>query len=259
MKKRTIAAALASTAALCAIWECLSRAIGSSLILPSAVDVFRDSALLFLERAFLGDVAATFARGIIAFAASFFLSVLLGALSGTRPLFSAALAPWMSVIKSTPVVSFILITILWFGSDIMPIFVAVLMTLPVMTEACAQGARACDQKLLEMARVYGMGRRRVFFGIRVPSAMPYVLAGSGASLGLTWKVVVAGEILGFPTSGLGSAMQTAKVHLEITRVFSLTLVAIALSAATEISFRLITRAASRHALAEARVEGRTHA
>ena len=255
MNKRTLAAILASSAVLFGAWECLARAIGSPLLLPAASSVLRDSARLFFERAFLADVAYTFARGLVAFAASFALSAALGALSGTRPLFSAALAPWMSVIKSTPVVSFILIAILWFGSDIMPIFVAVLMTLPVMTEAFAQGARSCDPKLLVMARVYAIPRRKAFLAIRVPSAMPYVLAGAGASLGLTWKVVVAGEILGFPRSGLGSAMQTAKVHLETTRVFSLTLVAIALSVITELAFRAVARAASRHVIPETRREG----
>lgn len=255
MKKSTLAAILASSAVLFGAWELLARAIASPLILPAASSVLRDSGRLFLEQAFLADVAYTFARGLAAFAVSFALSAALGALAGTRPLFSAALSPWMSVIKSTPVVSFILIAILWFGSDIMPIFVAVLMTLPVMTEACAQGARSCDPRLLEMARVFAIPRRKVLFAIRIPSAMPYVLAGAGASLGLTWKVVVAGEILGFPRSGLGSAMQTAKVHLETTRVFSLTLVAIALSVITELSFRAIARAASRRAIPETRRKG----
>ncbi len=246
MKKRSLFAAFASTFILCLIWELLSRKVSSSLILPSIADVLTDSAKLFTDPGFLGDLMVTFMRGIVAFFISFALSCVLGILSGLFPLFSAALSPWMAVIKSTPVVSFILIAILWFGSGIVPVFVAVLMTLPVMTEAASKGVSAADGKLLEMSRVYRMSRFSVLRNIRIPSAMPFILAGAGASFGLTWKVVVAGEILGFPKSGLGSAMQTAKVHLETPRVFSLTIVAILISAITEALFINLAKAASRH-------------
>jgi NitT/TauT family transport system permease protein len=155
--------------------------------------------------------------------------------------FSAILKPWMTVIKSTPVVSFILIALLWFGSSSVPVFVAILMTLPVMTEATAHGVRSSDPKLLEMARVYRMPEKDILAHIRLPSALPFLFSGAGASLGLTWKVVVAGEILSSPKYGIGSSMQTAKVHLETTRVFSLTLAAIALSIITELAFDALVR------------------
>jgi NitT/TauT family transport system permease protein len=237
---------MASTVLLCALWEILSRKAASPLILPSIPDVMRDLLNLCASPQFPRDALATFARGLIAFGVSFALSLFLGVLSGVFPLFAAVLMPWMSVIKSTPVVAFILIAILWFGSGIVPIFVAVLMTLPVMAEATTQGVRAADTRLLEMAHVYRMSRGSILMNIRIPSAMPFILAGAAASFGLTWKVVIAGEILGFPESGLGSAMQTAKVHLETPRVFSLTIVAILMSVVTEILLRRLARVASRH-------------
>lgn len=235
-----------STVILCALWEFLSSKVDSPLILPSIRDVLRDFASLVESPHFPRDSLATFMRGLAAFFVSFALSIALGVLSGVFPLFTAILTPWMSVIKSVPVVAFILITILWFGSGIVPVFVAVIMTLPVMAEATAQGVRAADKKLLEMARSYRMSRRSILMNIRIPSAMPFILAGAASSFGLTWKVVIAGEILSFPESGLGSAMQTAKVHLETPRVFSLTIVAILMSVVTEILLRRLARFSSRH-------------
>jgi len=246
MTKRNLLAVMVSTVILCALWEILSLKASSPLILPSIPDVMRDLLKLGVDPHFLRDALATFTRGLIAFGVSFALSLCLGALSGVFPLFASFLMPWMSVIKSTPVVAFILIAILWFGSGIVPVFVAVLMTLPVMAEATAQGVRSVDKKLLEMARVYRMSCPSILMNIRIPSAMPFILAGAAASFGLTWKVVIAGEILGFPESGLGSAMQTAKVHLETPRVFSLTIVAILMSVLTELMLRRLARLASRH-------------
>lgn len=247
MNRKTFLIGLASAAVLALAWALAAHVVAAPFILPGPAAVLRDCVSLALTPDFWRMFGATLWRGLSAFSVSLALSSALGFASGVRPGFSAALRPWMTVIKSTPVVSFILIAILWFGSSIVPVFVAVLMTVPVMTEAIAQGVRSADPKLLLMARCYRFGKWKTVMQVRIPSAMPYFLGGAGASLGLTWKVVVAGEILSVPRAGLGTAMQTAKVQLETARVFSLTAAAILLSVATEFAFDRFVCASRRHA------------
>lgn len=234
-RKRFLIGTVSGVVLIC-VWYIASLLMASPFILPNPFSVFSDCIALIRNPGFKVMLAATCSRGILAFGISLFCSLVLGFAGGISPSFSAALRPWMTTIKATPVVSFILIALLWFGSSKVPVFVAVLMTLPIMTEAIAQGVRSSNRKLLEMAHVYHFSKKDVFLHIHVPSALPFFLGGAGASLGLTWKVVVAGEILSSPRLGIGSAMQTAKVHLETPRVFSLTITAIALSIATEILF-----------------------
>jgi len=252
MNRKNLIAGLISIVVLLSLWEILSRVFGSDFILPSPVTVFVDCALLVREPGFPATIGATCLRGLLAFAISLVLAIPLGFAAGAWPVVNYIMKPWMSVIKSTPVVAFILIAILWLGSSTVPIFVSVLMTLPVMTEAVTAGVRSSDPKLLEMARVYRFGLLDRVLHIQLPSALPYFLGGAGTSLGLTWKVVVAGEILGLPRLGIGSAMQTAKVHLETPRVFSLTIAAIALSVATDLAFGSLVRASRRHSQIEER-------
>jgi len=52
-------------------------------------------------------------------------------------------------------------------------------------------------------------------------------------LGLTWKVVIAGEVLAQPLHGIGTGMFQAKLYLETGEVFAWTVCAIVLSAVTE--------------------------
>jgi NitT/TauT family transport system permease protein len=249
MKRKGLWIGLISTFFLILAWELSSCLVGSDFILPGPIPVFADGAKLFFDPSFRVILAATCLRGVLAFLISLAVSFALGVYSGISDGFASVLRPWMTAVKATPVVSFILIALLWFGSSRVPVFVAVLMTLPVMTEAIAQGVRETDKKLLEMARVYRLGAWEKLMHVRLPSAMPYFLAGAGSSLGLTWKVVVAGEILSFPKYGIGTAMQTAKVHLETSRVFSLTIAAIALSLATEYAFNALVSLSKRHSSA----------
>lgn len=241
MNDRRVLPALVSTAVLLALWTLVSAAVGSTFILPPPWSVARDLWNLTASTSFYPQMVATFGRGILAFLLSAFLSALLGCASGVSVRADSALRPWLSMIKSTPVVSIILIALLWFGSSFVPVFVSILMTLPVMTESLSRGIRETDPKLLEMAKIYRFSRRVTLTRIQIPAAIPFFLAGAGSALGLTWKVVVAGEILGLPRTGIGTAIQTARVQLESARVLSLTVMAILLSVVSERLFILIAK------------------
>lgn len=242
MKLSGVSIAAISCGALILVWAAAAALLAAPFILPGPAAVFQDVLRLITRVEFQKEIIATFYRGFLAFTISLGLSLILGTASGVSGRAEAALKPWLSVIKSTPVVSIILIALLWFGSSIVPIFVSILMTLPVMTEALAKGIRETDPKLLEMARIYRFKRRSILVHVQLGTAVPFLLAGAGSALGLTWKVVVAGEILGLPRHGLGTAIQTARVQLESVRVFSLTVTAIALSVISEFVFsRLASR------------------
>lgn len=232
MKRLTFFGSI-STIILFLLWHLAAKVIDSSFIIPNPQTVFIDLWALITSIDFFPMLYTTFARGIISFLVSAFFSFIIGIPAGLSPSFEAATRPWMAVIRATPVVSLILIALFWFGSSLVPIFVSILMTMPIMTESIMQGIKNTDENLLVMARVYRFSFKNLLLHIRIPSLIPYFIGGAGASLGLTWKVVVAGEILAFPRNGIGTAMQTARVHLETGRVFSLTIIAVILCLITE--------------------------
>ncbi len=242
MINRRVLPALLSTAVLLVLWALTSVAVGSPFILPPPWKVAQDLMSLMGSPHFYSQMLATFGRGILAFLLSAILSAILGCAAGVSERAESALTPWLTTVKSTPVVSIILIALLWFGSSFVPVFVSILMTLPIMTESISRGIREADPKLLEMARIYRLSRKVTLTRIQIPSAVPFFLSGAGSALGLTWKVVVAGEILGLPRTGIGTAIQTARVQLESARVLSLTLMAILLSVASERLFVFLARA-----------------
>ena len=63
--------------------------------------------------------------------------------------------------------------------------------------------------------------------------LPYFFSGGLSAFGLSWKVVVAAEILCLPKQAVGSALQTAKVHIETVDVFAITMSIILISFALE--------------------------
>lgn len=241
MNRMVTLSTLVSTIVLLCFWHLAAVLVDSPLIVPYPAQVLFDIRNLAGETGFLSMLLATVMRGLTAFSLAVGIAFLVGIPAGLSWRFEAALRPWMAVIRATPVVSLILLAIFWFGSSFVPIFVSILMTMPVMTESILRGIRNTDSELLVMSRVYRFTPLQRLRYIRIPSLLPYFFSGAGSSLGLTWKVVIAGEILAFPRNGIGTAMQSAKVHLETGRVFSLTIIAVLLCLLTEKLFALITR------------------
>jgi len=97
----------------------------------------------------------------------------------------------------------------------------------------AEGVRAADARLVEMSSLFRVPSREVFLKLRLPAAAPHLIAGAKNALGLTWKVVVAGEILSQPRAALGTGMQESRVLLESAGVFAWAVAAIALCGLTE--------------------------
>ncbi|HAH61808.1 MAG TPA: hypothetical protein DCL73_06900 [Treponema sp.] len=232
---------------LFAVWEAAARAVNSPLILPFPGEVFRAFLLMCREAAFWQHVGATFVRCIVSFAFSVVLGTIVGVLCGVSPFLKNFFSLPVEIIRATPVVSFILLALFWFTSSQVPVFVSVLMTLPVVTTATAQGFAKKDKNLEAMARVYSFTKLQTFRWITLPSVMPFFLSGAVSAFGLTWKVVAAGEVLSLPAKGVGTVMQTAQVHLETADVAAVTFVIVALSFGLEKLFAFIVAKSTKRA------------
>lgn len=139
------------------------------------------------------------------------------------------LSPAIRVIRATPVVSFILLVLLWVGRNTVPAVIAGLMVLPVIWGGTVQGLEQTDAKLLELARAYRFSRWKVLRLIYLPSLRPAFLTALTTSMGLAWKSGVAAEVLCLPPLAMGTHIQNAKLYLEVPDLFAWTGTAILLS------------------------------
>jgi NitT/TauT family transport system permease protein len=115
------------------------------------------------------------------------------------------------------------------------------MIFPVMSANTLLGMRSVDKKLLEMTRAFGFTRKETIRELYLPSMVPFILGGIKSSLALSWKVVVASEVLVQPFRSLGAGMQRAKTQLETTELFAWTAGTVAAAALSEFIFTLILK------------------
>lgn len=224
---------IAGTIAIIAAWHLGSTIVGSSLILPGPSEVLRTTLSLLGERAFWHSVLGTFRRVALAFALTMAAGSVAGTIAALSTDFDRFLSPLLSVIRATPVLALILLAMFWLPSDSVPIFSSFLMAFPVAFTSVKTGIASADKELLEMAALFRVPWKRQILNLRLPAASMHFLSAMKNSLGLCWKVVVAGEVLAQPLRGLGTAMQDARLSLETPMVFSWALVTVLLCGASE--------------------------
>ncbi len=240
-KAHTLLAYILSLVVILVLWIVVSRIINAPLILPTPASVFSSATNLIKTQAFWRAFAHTFLRVIISFVITVLVGTIIGLACGfssfTRDFFELPLA----IVRATPVVAFILVALFWFKSGTVPVFVCVLMTLPIMTTSVANGFTKSDEKLLAMAKVFKFTRGQIFRYIQLPSIIPFFLNGMVSCFGLSWKVVAAGEVLSLPKYAAGTMLQKAQVHLETSTVMALAILLVLVSFILEQLFMLAVK------------------
>lgn len=144
------------------IWQAVHLIIGRDIYVPSPLSVFiRLSELVFLKSFWLSVLYS-----IYRVVAGILLSIVIGAITAVFSAISAfvlnLIHPLMTAIKSTPVLSFIIIALIWFSSGNVPVFICFLMCYPVIWTNLVTGIKGVDKKLLEMSKVYKVKKTVVF-------------------------------------------------------------------------------------------------
>ncbi len=234
-------ARIAGVTLILALWALVSRLIDASIILPGPIETIARLWKAMVGVDFYRHLAATLVRATVGFLLAFFLGSGWGLLSGARRLAGAVLDPTLILIRATPVIAVILLALIWFRSSIAPVFVTVLMVLPVVVENVAAGTRAASGELREMAEIFRVSRRRQIRELVLPALRPYLFASAHSGLGMAFKVTVAAEVLVQPGWALGGSMQEARFYLDTPLILALTLAVIGMSALAELALRGLER------------------
>ena len=213
-------------------WVLLSWRYGA-YVLPSPLAVARG----FVDIVATGEIwrhtLASLGRILVGFGGAVVVALLAGLASFLSRTARGVIHDFLSVLNSTSVFVWIVISIIWFGlSNWAPIFTTFMITLPVVASNIVEGVAAVDRRLLEMGDVYHLSGRRKFTAIVVPSTLPYLVAGMKVGFGLALKVSVVAEIFGV-TSGIGYVMNYSREILATQMVFVWALVMILVMTATD--------------------------
>jgi NitT/TauT family transport system permease protein len=211
--------ALGLAAVVLVIWEAAVRLFNIPQFVipaPSAIAV-----ALFEQRVALASASKATAIEVLF---GFVLAALVGivvALAIVRfERFGKALYPLVVLFQTVPKVALAPIFILWFGYDLAPkiVLIVVIAFFPVAIDMLA-GLQSVEPSFVALMRSVGASRGEILRRVRIPHSLPHLMA--GLKVAITFSVIgaIVGEFAG-ASAGLGYVIQFASTQLETPLVFA---------------------------------------
>ncbi len=221
------------------VWWLASALVGMPLILPSPLDVLIKLGSMALTATFWKVMLTSSVRVLIGITLSFVGGFLLAILCHRVKFCYDLMLPLISVIKTTPVSSFILIALVFINRDLIPGSIAALMVLPVVFANTLQGLSSPSAAILETAKAYKLSFANRIRCIWIPALRPFLVSAAGACAGLAIKAGIAAEVLICPEVSVGKYMYLSKQNLEYVELFAWTVAIVIFSFLVDLAFKLV--------------------
>jgi ABC-type nitrate/sulfonate/bicarbonate transport system permease component len=209
---------LVSVLAIAVAWELYGNAINPVLLSSP-------TAIIGATFEMIGDGTLTKAmsESFVVLGAGSLIGVtaglVIGLAAGRSQVFGTLIELPLNALYATPSVALIPVIVVWFGfgPTAKTVVVILFVLFPVLINTM-RGVQEVDRDLVEVARSFCSGERRMWFDLILPSALPYVVTGLRLAIGRALIGVIVAEFF-TAFSGLGYLIVTNANSFQTDRTF----------------------------------------
>ena len=221
------------------IWQFISYLTGLELIIASPVKVFISFFSLLKTQLFYKCMINSFVKIILGFMIAFVTGIIFATAAHQFQFIKEFLSPLIYLTKALPVVSFIILLLIWAGSKNLSVLISFIVVFPMIYIGTLEGFNNLDVKLLEMSKVFRMGWLKKARYIYAPEIFPYIISNCKIALGMCWKAGISAEVIGLPSKSIGEQMYLSKLYLMTDDLLAWSIAIIIVSVIFEKLFLII--------------------
>lgn len=193
------------------LWQLFSFLPGVTL--PGPIQVVQDTWILIwwpfyrkseTDVGLFWQILASLQRVAIGYFFAAVVGIGLGILVGTNKMMSKALDPIFQLLRTVPPLAWVPIALAALQKNepaaLFVIFITAIWPILINT---AVGVRQIPQDYNNVAKVLQLNKKKYFFKILIPSALPYIFTGLRIAIGLAWLAIIAAEIVMSGVAGIG--------------------------------------------------------
>lgn len=201
------------------IWELATRfGLIDPIFLPSPSAVFERAVRTFENGALVANVLASTRRVMVGFLMSVVVSIPLGLVLGTSRRACAVFDPIISLLRPLPSMSWIPLSLLWFGiTETQKYSIVFMGTIAPALLYVIDATRNVDNVLILAARNMGASRIQVMWHVILPASLSQIIIGFKIILGLAWTCVISAELIA-AKEGLGFMIMNGKEFFQTDTV-----------------------------------------
>lgn len=204
-------------------WELIVRLLGiAPYILPKPSDI-----LLAAQQNWSNlthSVWTTVVEALIGFVLSVVLGISFAVLLALSKLIEKSVYPYAIILQTIPIVAIAPIIVIWFGAGLNAIVIIAFLIsfFPILSNTLI-GLNSTDQNMKNLFYLYNATKLQTILRLRIPAALPYIVAGLKISCSMSVIGAIVGEYIagiGGGEGGLGYAITVASTRLQTAYLFA---------------------------------------
>ncbi len=205
---------LISAAAALLVWQAAAAAVSDPILLASPAEVGRRFLTIWRDADFWKVLAFSTGHITGGFLLALTAGTALGLLAARFRPAEILLWPYVTLIKTVPVASFIILALIWFDGRQLNLFISFLMVFPVVYSNVLEGVRSTDPAMEEMMALYRVPWIRRMRYVYLTQLRPYLAAAVRVGTGTAWKAGAAAEVIAVVSGSVGGKLYESKIYLE---------------------------------------------
>lgn len=170
------------------------------------------------------SVSTTVTEAVIGFLASVVLGILLAILLAMNKTIEKSVYPYAIILQTIPIVAIAPIIVIWFGAGFSAIVMIsfLISFFPILSNTLI-GLNSTDQNMKNLFYLYNATKLQTIVRLRIPAALPYIVAGLKISCSMSVIGAIVGEYIagiGGGKGGLGYAITIASTRLQTAYLFA---------------------------------------
>ena len=205
-----------------AVWEGAVRALRvPAFILPAPSQVgaalYRGS----VSGIYLQHLWITLAETLLGFLLGSVVAFVVGTAIAASPRTEYFLYPYIVMFQSMPKVALAPLVVVWFGLGLTSkvVSAALISFFPLLVNTIA-GLRSADEDRVDLMRSLAASELQIFRMLRLPSALPFIMAGLEVAMVFSLVGAIVAEFVG-AEAGLGMLVQSRNFSMDVAGEFAI--------------------------------------
>lgn len=231
---RKLGVSLLGVGMILVIWQVSAIWTGNDFFLPPPLKVMKALSVILSEANTYKVLLASFSRLLLSLSLAACFGIVFGLFAGLYPYFDAFLRPFVSGLRTVPVVSLIVVILILYGQSLSIYIIGFLVVFPLLFETTKEGIVTIDSGIKDALLLEPVNLPLKLSKQYVPLALPYIKTGLLQSIGLGFKVLVMSEYIAQTKSSIGRMLYEGRIMMNYEDVFAWTLLIIAIVFVMEI-------------------------
>lgn len=195
----------------------ISHQVNKEIILPKITSILHYAQKKSIHIVFK-HVSITIFKALTAYLIAIIIALLLAILSSYKKVYEL-INPYISILRTLPTISIIIVLLIWFGKDKSVFIIPILVILPIIFEMFYHSLNNVNPLLIEVCQVYQFPYWKKIRYLYLYSFLEGFILSLKQTFGLCFKIIVMAEVIGGAKVGIGAKILEDNINLEIAGVF----------------------------------------